>query len=93
MSDTPTDPEPTPIVVNTSQVPAQIEAQFRVLLIAVGGYCVGKGWISQDIVTALVPVLLIGLPALRAWWKTKSNHDKQVTMANHLPDRIATVQS
>ena len=81
-----------PITVSASATGDQFAAGLRALLIAIGGYMAGKGWIDANIATAAVPVLLIVLPALWAQVSARYFHAQRVTLASAAPDAVATVK-
>lgn len=80
-----------PIVVGSAAT-EQLGQAARTLLTALGGYAVAKGWISGDIATALVPVVLIGGPLLWGQLRVLKTNAQRKTMAAALPDTIATTK-
>ena len=47
----------------TEDMKAAVQSAVRSVLIALGAYAVGKGWIGQGVVDQVVPALLILLGA------------------------------
>lgn len=86
-----TDPVATPITVSASALPAQAQTSLRAALIALGGWLVGRGYISNDLLQAIVPIALIVGPAVWGLLKARSNNAKLQTLANHVPDSVAKV--
>lgn len=85
------EPEETPVVVKESAVPAQTLTAFRSLLLALGSYAVGRGWIDDGILQALVPVVLIVGPLLWSQLATRKKQAQLVTLAQRVPDSVAKV--
>lgn len=81
-----------PIQVTASALPAQTGAAVRALLIALGGYMAGKGWIDANVATAAVPVIMIVGPALWGQVTARRRHATLVTAANAAPDSVAVVK-
>jgi hypothetical protein len=86
-----TPPVDKPISVNESALPDQAGAAIRTLLVAVGGYMAGKGWIDANIVAALVPVIMIVGPLVWGQLRVLRTHAERVTMADAAPSTVANV--
>jgi hypothetical protein len=84
-------PDQTPIQIG-SQTGEQLGQAVRVLLSAVAGWLVAKGWLDATIATAALPVLLIGIPIVWGQLRILITHGQRATMANLLPDTIATTK-
>jgi hypothetical protein len=83
-----------PIVVPASAVPETTLALIRYALTALGGsLLVKRGIISNAELQELIGVVLVILPTAYGMWLTRRSNAKQKTMADHLPDTIAQVQS
>jgi len=81
-----------PIQVNQSAIPEQAGAVIRTLLVAVGGYMAGKGWIDSNIAAALVPAVMVLGPMLWSQLRVLKTHGQRVTLANYAPDSVAQVK-
>lgn len=64
--------------VPASAAPDQLASALRALLIALGGYVAGKGWLDASIITAAIPVIMIVGPTIWAQLKARSMHNKLV---------------
>jgi hypothetical protein len=83
-----------PIVVPSSAIPETTLALVRYVLTTLGGaLLVKRGIISNGELQDIVGALLVVLPTAYGMWLTRRNNAKQQTMAEHLPDEIAQVQS
>lgn len=71
---------------------AQLGVALRALLVALGGYAVGKGWLTSDLADALVAVGLIIGPMIYAQVRAHFDHKNKVAMADALPDSVARVK-
>ncbi len=93
MTDTskPDAPAATPIVVNPSPVPDQVESQIAPLVAAAGGVMVAFGLISPTKWAALAGFLPIALTMAWRWYRTTQNHSQRVVMADAAPDAVAVV--
>lgn len=86
------EPTDTPIIVSESAVPTQVMAALRQLLVAAGGYLVGRGWLTGELVEALVPALLLLVPFAWSQLKVRRVQAKLVTAASAAPDSVAQVR-
>jgi uncharacterized membrane protein len=77
-----------PIVVG-SPVSEQLGQAIRTLLTALGGYAVAKGWISHDLLSAIVPVVLILVPLAWGQFRVLKTNSERKVMASALPDSVA----
>ena len=50
----------------------QLAAAVRQIALAVGGYAVGKGWLEDDTVTAIVTIAVILVPFIWGQIKTRN---------------------
>lgn len=83
-----------PIVVPASAVPDTTLALIRYVLTTLGGaLLVKRGIISNGELQDIIGVLLVLIPTAYGMWLTRRSNAKQQTMADHLPDSIAQVQS
>lgn len=85
------EPEETPVVVKDSAAPAQFMTALRSLLLALGSYAVGRGWIDDGLLQAIIPVALVVGPVLWAQFSTRKKQAQLVTLANRVPDNVAKV--
>lgn len=81
-----------PISVPSSPTVGQLTAAVRTLLAAAGGYIVAKGWLTSDLVNAIIPVVLIGAPLIWDQLRVRSDNAKQQTMASAVSNSIAQVK-
>ncbi len=83
-----------PIVVPASAVPETVLAMIRYALTTLGGILlVKRGLVSDTELQEIVGAVLVIVPTVYGMWLTRRNNAKQKTMADHLPDEIAQVQS
>lgn len=66
-----------------------IQAQLRVLLAAVAGFVVGKGWIEETIAEALVGLIVLAIPAVWAWWSNRPQSSEAIKIAESVADSDA----
>lgn len=86
-----TPPVDTPITVPESAVGGQLGQATRILLVAIGGYMAGKGWIDANIASAAIPVILIAGPLAWGQFRLLRTHAERVTMADASPPNVANV--
>jgi uncharacterized membrane protein len=79
------------ITVNSSPASEQLGQAVRTFLIAAGGYAAGQGWIDSSLAAASVPIIMIGLPLLWGQLVVRQTHSQRVTMADAVPNDLATV--
>ncbi len=85
-------PAETPIIVNGSAIPATILTVLRYVLTALGGVLVTNNVLPTDTnVDQIVGAFLILAATVWGAYRSKTNNDQKVTMAEKLPDRIAEV--
>jgi len=72
-----------------SAAAAQLGGALRQLLIAGGAFAAGKGWIDQNLQSALVSILLVVGPMLWSQFIILRGHADKKVMADALPDNIA----
>ncbi len=53
---------------------ANTASAVRAILAAVGGWLVGKGWISNQLLAEISGVAVVVLPIVWAWFKNWSSH-------------------
>lgn len=82
---------PPPITVPSSAAPDQLKGALRTALVGLGAYGVGKGWFDANLVSAVIPVVLIAAPAIWQQLKVLANHRKMVAIATASPDAVAKV--
>lgn len=87
-----TDHTHVPVEVPATATADQLQAAFRVLLTALGGFAVGRGWLTEELASALAGILLIVWPLVWSQLKARSSHAKLVTVANAAPDSVAVVK-
>lgn len=75
---------------NTSVKAVVTAVQY--LVTAATSFALGKGWVSSDLVTQLVALVPIIVPAVYGVYKTVVGNEKQKTMAAQLPDSVATIK-
>lgn len=49
----------------------QIAAAIRQIALALGGYAIGRGWLEEDTLTAIITVLVIVVPLVWGQIRTK----------------------
>jgi uncharacterized membrane protein len=76
------------IEVNSTAAPEQLASTLRAFLIALGGYRVGKGWVDAGLVSAAVPLLLVGVPYVWNQLKIRRTNEKMQTLAASSPDGV-----
>ncbi len=83
------------IQANSSPLPDQAGAAIRTLLVAVGGFMAGKGWIDANIVAATVPVVMIIGPGIWSQIKarTHSQQMKGLALDPRVPDAAVTLKA
>jgi len=59
-----------------STVPANIASTVRALLVGLAGWLVGKGWLTDDLAQAAIPVVLAILPV--AWSFVKNRNTTKI---------------
>jgi len=55
----------------TDTTTIQIAAAIRQIALALGGYAIGRGWLEEDTLTAIVTVLVIVVPLIWGQIRTK----------------------
>ena len=81
-----TDPNETPIVVNPDQTAAQAGVLIRYVLATLGGFLVAKGWISGDVLEAIINVALIVGPLAYAAYRSHQQKKAMVALAAAAPN-------
>ena len=81
-----------PIQINASATPGALAAAVRQVLLVAGGWAVGKGYLDNDTVTALITIAVIVGPLVYGQIKGIRTHEKLVTVAEAAPDRVAEVK-
>jgi uncharacterized membrane protein len=84
--------EERPIVVSGSAIPEQLAQAIRTALIAIAGYMAGKGWLDEELASAILPVVLLLVPFVWGQITAKRNNAVKQTLADKLPDQIAQVK-
>ncbi|SCW77839.1 hypothetical protein SAMN02927924_02835 [Sphingobium faniae] len=49
----------------------QLAAAVRQIALAVGGYAIGRGWLEEDTLTAIVTVAVIAVPFVWGQFRTR----------------------
>ena len=80
------------IVVNESPIPDNIATALRSIAIAVGAWAVGKGYLEEDIASALGTVLLVLVPFVWSQIKTYKRSNQLATLAERAPDSVAVTK-
>lgn len=60
----------------TEEQKAAIAGQVKVLLGGLGGFVIGKGWVSADIVNAIIGLGMLLFPLAWSWWANKKAEAK-----------------
>lgn len=81
-----------PIEVSASQVPEQLTSAIRQVILGVGAWLVGRGWMDSATAGALVPLLMIGVPFAWSRYSVWKKHQKMVVMADAAPADVANVR-
>lgn len=79
------------ISVRESPAVDQIMAAVRQVLVAFGGYVVGKGWLDASTSDALIGLALVVGPIVWSQFAVRSRHAKLVITADAAPNTVATV--
>ncbi|GGB15220.1 hypothetical protein GCM10011380_00800 [Sphingomonas metalli] len=87
-----TDPNTTPIVVNTDQTAAQVGVMLRYATTAIGGYLVAKGWITGDFLELVLTLVTVFGPMAYAAWRSHQQKKALVTIAAAAPDDVAVLK-
>ena len=87
-----TDHTHVPVEVPASPAVDQLQSAFRAVLLALGGWAVGKGWLTEELATALATVILLIWPLIWSQLKARSAHAKLVTVAQAVSDDVAVVK-
>ena len=82
-----------PIIVDPDPTAAMVWVAIRSLLFAAGGFFVGKGWVTQETLEAVVGALMVLLPDAFVLVKKRQNTAKLARMAAVAPDNVAQVKS
>lgn len=80
------------ILVTESAIPGALASAFRQILLVIGGWAVGKGWLDNDTLTALTTIVIIVAPLIYGQIKGLRTHRKLVAVAASpaVPDSVAT---
>lgn len=81
-----------PIVVNESPLPDNITAGLRQVLLALGAWAAGRGYLEADTATAIVTVALVVIPFAYGQYKTWARASQLATVAAHVPDSVAVTK-
>jgi len=81
-----------PIVVNSNPAPDAIWAAARQILLVIGGWAVGRGYLEDDTLSGIVTVVVIVGPLIYGQIKGLRNHAKLVTAAEAAPSSVANVK-
>jgi hypothetical protein len=80
--------DPAPIVV-ADPAGAQIASASRTLLIAIGAYAAGKGWVNSDLINAAIPLVIIIASGIWGQLAVLRIHAKAKKLADLLPNQVA----
>lgn len=61
-----------------------ILTQVRVLLAAIAGFFVGKGWITSEIASALVGLVILAIPSIWGWLSNRPTSKEAVKIAERV---------
>ncbi|MDP3853139.1 hypothetical protein [Phenylobacterium sp.] len=81
----------TPISVRESPAVDQIMAAVRQVLVALGGFAVGKGWVDESTASAVTGLVLVVGPIVWSQIAVRGRHAKLVVTAEAAPNAVATV--
>lgn len=87
-----TDPDNSPIIVNEAQTAANLGVALRYGLTTIGAWAIGKGYITSDLLQALVGLVTVVAPAAWAFWRSHEQKKALVKIANAAPNSVAVVQ-
>lgn len=79
------------IKVSKSLVAHQLGSLLRVMLGALSGYLVGKGWMDASVGLELVPVILMVVSLVWSAWNNRKTRDLKVEIANRVPNDSVVV--
>lgn len=82
-----------PIVVDPNPTAAMVWVAIRSLLFAAGGFFVGKGWVTQEVVEAVVGAVMVLGPAAYVLLKSRQNTAKLTRLASVAPNDVAQVKT
>lgn len=80
-----TDTPPIPIVVNDSAVPAQIGVTVRQVMLLLGGWAVGKGYLDNDTLATLTTLSVLIVPLVWGQWQRWNDHREKRALAISAP--------
>lgn len=75
-----------------SQTGEQLGQAVRVLLSALAGWLIAKGYLDANLAAAALPVILLAAPIVWGQVRVWKTHQQRTTMANLLPDSVASVK-
>lgn len=85
-----TDTSP-PFEVTDETLIGQLTTLVRYLLTSFGGYALGKGWIDNELLQALLGLVAVVVPAAYGVYKSYTNKTRLIIAAKSAPDSVATV--
>jgi len=80
-----------PIQVSDNTLEGQIATFARYLVVTVGGFALGKGWIDGDFLQLITGLVTIGGPSAYGIYKTYTMKVRLITVAQAAPDSVAQV--
>lgn len=78
-----------PIEIPSTDTAPAVVTLMRYLLVALGGWLISRGWMEQEQLDTLVPIVLVAVPTIVGVWKTITKNREGRTMASLLHDSIA----
>ena len=82
-----------PIQVTDNTLEGQITTFARYLLTSVGGFALGKGWIDDEALQALIALVTVVVPMAYGIYKTYTAKTRLIITAEASPDNVAVVTS
>ena len=84
-----------PIEVNRTPTKDQLGSAFRSLLMGLGTWAVGRGYLEADTATGIVTILLVAVPFLYGQWKirTRGLQLAHVAASPKVPAAVARFKS
>lgn len=80
-----------PILVSDQTTTPPVFAALRYALTAVGGWLIGKGYITDDTLEMLMALVTVVAPTVYGVWLSFRNKQKLITTADAAPNSVAKV--
>ncbi len=74
----------TPPIIAPNPTVDQAWAALRQILLALGGWAIGRGYLKEDTALAIGTILMIGIPFVYGQWQT-IHRAKQIVAIKHDP--------